>query len=485
MSMSTSLSNALSGLNAAARAADLVSSNVANALTAGYARRTLQLSSKSLAGNGAGVQVDGVIRQVDQAVLAERRTADAALSGRAVISGFLTGYEAAIGTPDQANSLSGRIAGFEQALLTAASRPDIDQRLTGVLRAAQDLTGQLGAMSGALQSARGEADRQIARDVATVNDALVRIEDLNTQITVSLARGADATALMDQRQLQVDRISPLVPIREVARDRGQIALYTANGASLIDGKAAVLGFIATNAVTPDMTQASGALSGLTINGRAIPTIGDDSQIAGGAIAANFAVRDTLAVNAQTELDALARDLVERFESPAADATLTPGLPGLFTDAGAVFDPLVEVGLSARLGINELVDPDQGGALRLLRDGLGGFTAGPVGDATQLNALTAVLQSLRPPASGLLFGQPHSFSGLGAALLTAVGSDRQVALADESYDAARHDAITRSELENGVDSDQELQSLLLIEQAYTANARVIQTVDDMIRTILGI
>ena len=41
------------------------------------------------------------------------------------------------------------------------------------------------------------------------------------------------------------------------------------------------------------------------------------------------------------------------------------------------------------------------------------------------------------------------------------------------------------MRDGVDTDDEVQRLLQIEQAYAANARVIQTVDDMIQTILGI
>lgn len=38
---------------------------------------------------------------------------------------------------------------------------------------------------------------------------------------------------------------------------------------------------------------------------------------------------------------------------------------------------------------------------------------------------------------------------------------------------------------GVDTDQELQALLVIEKNYAANAKVIQTVDDMVSTLLGL
>ena len=484
MSISTSLSNALSGLGAAARAADLVSANVANALTQGYARRTLELSSRSLAGNGAGVQIDGVSRQVDQALLADRRLADATLSSAAHSSDFYSDLEAAIGTPDQPNSLGGRIAGFASALVTAASQPSSDQRLTGVLRAAQNLAAQFADISNMLQSSRADADKQIGKDVDTVNDALSRIAELNKDITVSLARGADATSLMDQRQLQVDRISPILPLREIPRAGGQIALFTPQGATLLDGRPSTLGFAPTHAVTAQMSLASGGLSGLTLNGQPLAFNGPNNKIDGGGLSALFALRDGAAPAAQAELDALARDLVDRFQTPAADPSLN-GAAGLFTDSGALFDPLNEGGLSSRLAVNPLADPAQGGQLSLLRDGLGAATPGAVGDATQLTALSAALQSSRVPASGQFSTGTRTAAGLAADFLSAIGGDRQNALADETYAAARHDTLSRLELENGVDTDQEMANLLQIENAYSANARVISTVDDMIQTILRI
>ena len=299
---------------------------------------------------------------------------------------------------------------------------------------------------------------------------------------MALSRGADATALMDQRQLQVDRISPLVPLREVLKDGGKIALFTVQGATLLEDRAAVLGFTPTNAITPDMTMASGALSGLTLEGQPLAASGPNNRIEGGGLAAQFALRDEQAIAAQTNLDAMARDLMERFEATAADPS-NPGGLALFTDAGARFDPLLETGLAMRLSINASVDPAQGGALRLIRDGLGAGIPGDVGDARQLKNLLATLQSSRTPASGPFSTGSRTVAGLASDFLSSVGGDRQLSLANESYAAARHDTITRQELANGVDTDQEMSSLLLIEQAFTANAKVITAVDDMIQTLL--
>ena len=190
------------------------------------------------------------------------------------------------------------------------------------------------------------------------------------------------------------------------------------------------------------------------------------------------------VRAQTEVDAVARDLVERFQGPA-DPTLSTADPGLFTDAGTLFDPLNEVGLSARLSVNAMADPDQGGALWHLRDGLLATTPGPVGDGTGLQRLVGALQAGRAPATGANAGITTSTSGLAASFLSHVASDHQVARADQSYAAARYDTMKKLELQGGVDTDQEMQSLLLVEQAYTANARVIQTVDTLLQALLRI
>jgi len=63
----------------------------------------------------------------------------------------------------------------------------------------------------------------------------------------------------------------MVPIREVPRDNGEIALITSGGAILLDGKAATFSFSPVGVVTADMTIASGALGKLSINGEMIDT----------------------------------------------------------------------------------------------------------------------------------------------------------------------------------------------------------------------
>lgn len=484
MSLSASLANALSGLTATARRAEVVSSNVANALTEGYARRELQVTSQSLGGTGAGVQVIGVSRQINMSVLADRRLADADVGNARAQADFLARIETLIGVPGDGASLSDRLATLEASLVEAASRPDSQARLQSVLDAAGALSGHLAELTAAVQGARMEADASIARQVSTLNDTLAQIDILNASIVAQRASGNDASALMDQRQSLVDRIAEIVPVREVARDHDQIALYTTGGAILLEGSPAQIGFSPVGVITADMTLSSGALSGLAINGMAVSS-GDDGVLGGGTLGAMFAIRDALAPEAQTAFDALARDLIERFADPTVDPTLTPGQPGLFTDRGAAFDPLIEAGLAGRLTLNAAADPKQGGQIWRLRDGLGAPAPGNVGDSTLLSALAGALQSARVPGSGNFSGAARSASGLAADVLSQIAGARQQADVRQSYTVARHEAMTELQLADGVDTDAEMQTLLLVEQAYSANARVVQTIDDLIQTLIGL
>lgn len=483
MSISSSLSSALSGLTASARAAELVSSNVANAMTDGYVRRDIQLVARQLGGTGQGVQVLGVSRSVDLVLMSDRRIAEAGASDRDARTAFLSGLESILGTSDSAGSLSGRISSLDSSLIEAASRPESEARLTNVLGSARALVDKITTASDAIQTARAGADDQIETQVNTLNDALSKVVEMNIQIRASTNSGRDPSALMDQRQQLIDQISSIVPLREVDRQYGMVALYTTGGAVLLDGKAAEFGFTPVGTVTPDMTLASGALSGLTMNGRQMET-GEASLLSGGSLIAQFAVRDELAPAAQTRLDALARDLVDRFADPALDTTLAPGAPGLFTDGGTAFLPANEVGLAQRLTLNAAVDPKQGGALWRLRDGIGATAPGPSGNSALLGALQTALSTARTPASGFASG-PRSFAALNADMLSGVATARLSADAESSFATARASALKQQELTNGVDTDAEMQKLLLIEQAYSANARVIQTVDDMIQTLLGL
>lgn len=478
MSIAASLTNALSGLNAASRSAQTVSSNLANALVPGYAPRALEVSTAAVTG---GVRIEGEARALDRALLADRRLADAAAGDADTRSAALERITDLIGSADDPASVGGRVAAFEAQLVSATARPDSTVRLEAAVTAARGLTAALRDASAGVQQVRQDADAAIARDVAALNDGLAQVARLNREIAGLSSRPGAANGLMDQRQDAVDSIARIVPLRTLPRDRDTLAIVTTGGQMLLDGRAWQVEFDAAGAVG---TGSAAGLSGLSVNGRAVTT-GTDGRMGGGSLSAAFAVRDELGPQAQSRLDGFARDLIARFEAPGADPTRAPGGPGLFTDAGAALDPVAETGLAGRIALNSLADPSAGGAAWRLRDGLGAAAPGPSGDATGLNRLIDTLNAAQVPVSGGLGPQARDVSGLAVDLAAFASADLAAADAGNGFAQARLEGLTARQLAQGVDSDQELQKLMLIERAYAANARVVETADQMIRRLLEI
>lgn len=485
MSISSALSNALSGLTAASRAAQLVSSNVANVATDGYGRRELELSARATTGAGDGVQIDGIRRVVDAALLQDRRVAEAAQGEAELISRFFADAADIFGRPDDPGALSARVDRFETSLIDAASRPDSSARLSAVVNAAVDLTEGLKTAADGIQTLRERADTTIGQTVTSLNADLQRVVDLNDAILQARGSGQDYPALLDQRQVVIDRIAKVVPLTSIPRENDTVALYTTGGTRLVDLTAAEIEFNATSPITADMSLASGALSGLSIDGQPLRLSGGNSAIAGGTLAALFQIRDELAPAAQGDLDALAGDLVSRFEDPTLDPTRAPGAPGIFTDNGAAFDPLNTEGLAQRISVNDLVRPEAGGDLWRIRDGLGAVAPGPAGASALLSALQSTLAEARTPTDPALGTAARSFAGLVAERLSTLTQSKVDSESDLAFDAARYDALRSRELANGVDTDQEMQKLLLIEQAYAANAQVVRTASQLIDQLLEI
>ncbi|SFR00776.1 flagellar hook-associated protein FlgK [Poseidonocella sedimentorum] len=483
MSISASLQNALTGLTASSKAAQLVSSNMANVMTEGYATREIELSSAAGAGSG-GVRVDGITRSVDPVILADRRGADAELTEASTLSDYMTRLERAFGIPDDADSLNSRINDLETALISASSRPDSEPRLRQLLDSAVNLTDTLNGLSDGIQSMRLEAEKAIESAVGQLNTKLEAVHELNRDITQATVAGRSTAALEDARQVTLDAINELVPIRLMQRDNGAVAVLSAGGQVLVDSTAKSYEFTPVNAIEADMAVSDGSLDRISIDGEEL-TASQMSQLSGGKLSALFTVRDDMMVDAQSKVDAVARDLIDRFQDSAVDTSLLAGDPGLFTDNGALFDAADEVGIAQRISVNDAANPDEGGELWRLRDGMSALTQGNGGNSAILQAGAMVLTEQRSPSSTGVSDLSRTSSALASDVLSYFGVARQNVEADLSYAASKHTELTLLQMEGGVDTDQETQKLLLIEQSYQANARVMAVIDEMMDTILRI
>lgn len=459
MSLTSALNSALSGLGVTARRAETVSANIANAGTEGYARRSLSiLPSVGM----AGVRVTGTERQIDTAVLGELRLSTADSNGTALLARQMLRLEAAIGKAGASDSVAGAIDRLDRALLSAAANPGTDAALAEVSDAASSLARRFASASAGIQTIRAESDSRIAADVASLSSGLAEVAALDRQIALLRSGGQDASSLMDQRQARISALSAIVPLREVTRRDGATMLTTLAGTVLLDRNPPVLAFSPTPVFGADRTA---PLSPLLLDGRPVPFT-PGGPFSGGSLSASFDLRDRITTTLQTDLDRLAMQVESRLR--LADTTLPAGLPGLLTDDGRVGDSSRLAGLSARLDLNAAVDFDAGGALWKVRSGLGATQPSPVGDGRHLHALRDALRDATGAAAGLSESLVQ----------------RRVAEEDRAAAAvARSASLSDLAARDGVNTDAELQDLLGIERAFAANAKVLQAVDNMLKTLL--
>lgn len=485
MSISSALSNALSGLTAASRAADVVSSNIANSMTEGYGTRRLETTTRMTGNSGSGVQVVGVTRQEDIVLLTQRRLASADLGASQFTADFTTRLESMFGPPDSPGSLSARMADFEGKLVSVANNPWNTTLLTSAVDGAEAIASTLNELSRNIQDERQSADTQIGRSVNQINAALEGLEDLNKRILSTGAKGGGIASLMDAQAQLIEQIAPFIPLQSRRDTNGTLNIYSNDGHVLLSHRAAQLGFDAAPGMDPDLSLANDNISGLSLNGRPLRLEGNSPAFEGGQLSAMFEVRDILGPEAQARLDGIAMDLASRFDQAGLDPTVTAGSPGLFTDAGVLVDSVNEIGLAGRLRVNASVTPDTGGAVWRLRDGIGAMTEGPTGNATFLTAQIDALAASRPTSSTAFSSTSRSMSGLISENLSIAGLGRATAEMSLGRSSAQHTALQTAELAGGVDTDDELQRLLRIEQMYAANARVVNVVEQLMDELMRI
>lgn len=482
MSITSALNAAKTGLQISGLRAEVVATNVANASTPGYVRRALNIGENLIGSQTAGVQSNGITRSASDVLTRERLSISSDLAQSNILSSTWQSISSQLGNSLDGDGLFAVFADFETALSNSVTTPESSANLSALLNAATGIAQEFNTLSNDLTNLRAQTDSQIAQGVATVNDALERVQDLNTQISGTNQDTNKAAALFDERQRHLNTIAEYLPIQTVARQSGTVDVITREGVFLLASNARTIEFSQSNAFGPDRTLENGGLSGLTVDGSDItpgaPTFG---AVSSGILGALFQLRDQDLPRFGDQLDTLANDLITRLSDANIDPSTAPGTQGLFVDTNNAGGP----GLAGRIAINSAVNPSAGGSISRLRDGLEATTVGPAGNSSILSNLLSAVTSVQSIDENGLQGN-FSSSDLAAQLSSIVGQTSVSYQAAQSSTLAQHSALLEAEQsETGVDVDAQLQELLLIEQAYAANARIIEVASQMLNQLLEI
>ncbi|MEX3314478.1 flagellar hook-associated protein FlgK [Sulfitobacter sp. PS-8MA] len=470
MSISSAFNVARSGLSATEGRANLVAGNIANAQTEGYARR--EGAQVSTGGGQSSIVELRMQRQVDERLAGLTRNATAEMGQAKVANEVLGGYLLTLGNPNDEISPAARIAEFQAGLDLLSNNPADPAAQNDLLSRAKNLVQSLNSAADALADSQVQARESYLTSVKETNSALAGIAALNQKLRVAGPDAGAVNGLKDDMNRRLDALGGQMDFSARWEADGSLTLHTTGGTELVSGEHA-----ARLTANPE----TGALFAgeIEITPGAAGARGSDS----GRLAGLSQIISRELPQMKLQLDELARGLVQGFE--AADHSLGPYDAGLFTDAGAAFDPTQREGLAGRLAVNASVDPERGGTLSRLRDGAAANYRREPSDSTQINAFIDVFETGFgfDSASGL-----NTDAKIGDFAADMVGHQNMVRVsADSRAETARIRLVTfednRSAVE-GVNVDTELQKLIEIEQSYGANSQVLSSLTTMLDTLLS-
>ena len=475
----------------------LLGHNIANAGTPDYSVETA--SQQALTGSGVGLGArEGVVgrsvnTQLQSGLLAQNGTV-AALQTTATA---LQQIDAVEGAPGSGSDLASRLGMLQNQFVALETDPASATQQSAVVSAAQGLATQINAVSTAVQGVRQNAQNGVVSGVQTLNSTLASIGVLNKQIVTAQAAGQSTADLMNQRDAAVDTLSNLVSVSVIHQPDGSVLLATAGGLVLpTDGTA-----LATQPATLGAASYApgGGVPAITLAGRDVT-----AQLQGGSLGADIMLRDQTLPTLQANLDEFAHTLSTRFA--AQGLTLFSDSAGSVPAGGGSPVQSGYLGYAAEIQVNPavLATPslvrDGTSAIAGAAGGASAFTPNPAGGPAGFNTLiTRVLDYALGADAQTGVAQPApATGGLGAAGTLSAGFAPPPDLAAQATAVVAQEAATSAAAsgqlteEQGVQAtlqsqlsgtsavsiDSEMSTMIQLQNAYDANAKVLSTVQAM-------
>jgi flagellar hook-associated protein 1 FlgK len=461
------LNTAYTGLAAARQGLSVVGDNITNATTVGYSRQAVETSSLVPASEspftstqvvGEGVSVDGVTRINSPLLDAQVRTTSASDGFAQEYSTQMSGIESALNEPGD-NGLSSSLQSFWSAWQNVSNTSTSSSSATTVIAAGKQVAAQISAgytaASNQWSSVRGSVDNT----VTSINAAASQIATLNGQIRSTVAAGGNANGLMDQADVLATKISNLsgATVRNNADGTMDVLL---GGNPLVSGTT-----VNTIAASGSETMDGAAASPVTI--KFVNNAAATATISGGTLGADLAVL-----------------------APADPSG--NGTGGAIAEAAASYNSLAKTVASS---VNSIMST---GYTAAGVTGLSFFTYNNANPATSLSVVPTDATGIAAGAQGAGAANGDVANKIAALTSSTTGPDSQwanfvVQIGNSTSAASNQASLTSAGLAtavnnqasvSSVNTDQETTNMLTYQNAFSAAARVMTTVDDMLNTLIN-
>lgn len=497
MSLNTSLNIATTGLRVTEYAIGVASQNIANAGTNGYIAEIANVRSLNTNGQGTGVQATGTTLASNDALNNAVLTQNAQTSLLTAQKGALSALTSVQGSTDASSGSSGtlsdQLGNLQSSLISLLSTPTSSAGQNTAVTDATELVSTVHTLADTYQTQRQTAQDTIVSSVSSINTDLTTIGSLSTQIMRLKAQGQSTAELENQRNTAVTDLSTQISIKTTATANGDMVVKTGSGLVLpthdVDGS--TNGAISSSwpLDTSSATVTSAMAYPGTDSSNAIPKImlGDrdvTSLLQGGTLGGNVALRDTILPTMQAQLDSFSYSLATRFD--AQGMTLFTNSVGALPSAdGTANAPSGIVGFSQNLQVSAA------------------YTSDPSKLVNGSSADTSVLQAvISKTFASSATSAPSAQLGVNGNLSTGYDGTEdilslattltasQAAVADNVSSNLTTAQATQTSLATslssavGVSVDDEMSKVVALQNAYTANAKVVAAVQSMFQSLMS-
>ncbi|PHM48312.1 flagellar hook-associated protein FlgK [Xenorhabdus miraniensis] len=303
------LNTAMSGVNAARVAMDVVANNINNSTKTDYHRQTTVITSNNgtmspVGFIGNGVAVSAINREYSEFITQQKNAAQTKHSALNVYSQEISKIDKSLAETN--TSLSSFISDFFERLGVLGSNAEDSAARTTVLGTADGLVNRFKKADETLRQIDSGVNARIEQNVQDINKYAKEIAALNNEITRMRGMGnGEPLALLDKRDEAVNQLNQLVEVNVVQQDGSTYNVSFGGGMMLVSGnKTYQLEAIPSSADSRRITVGYN-------NGTGAREI-DERFISQGALGGALQVRREAVDSARNELNQLALVMADQF-----------------------------------------------------------------------------------------------------------------------------------------------------------------------------
>jgi flagellar hook-associated protein 1 FlgK len=456
------------GLSAQQRALDVTSHNVANANTEGYTRQDVIMQAsrplKILQGYvGTGVDVIEFRRIREEFLDIQMRTENRALGEWETKANILSKLEVVFNEPSD-TSMRSSLDQFWESWQVLSKNPESVAARTTVMQRGVTLANTFNHMDTQFFDLQVDINKGIGTKIKEVNSIGTQVGDLNAQIIKAEAEGHKANDLRDRRDLLLERLSGIVAIDVVEDELGAVNVT-------VGGK-----FLVARTIVSQMRFIDNPLNPTQAKLEWYDPHSNLSQgevrLSGGVLKGYVDMRDEVIPNYQDKVSLLARKITEEVntlhrQGYALDKS---------TDRDFFTVKDISAGMSAR---NIRVNQEIMDNINLIATASQSTPDVYQGDGSNA-LLIAQLKNKLTMNDGVASFDDFYRSTVGQ--LGVEGQEAQQMAEGRSY--LMEQLINQRESVSGVSLDEEMTNMIKYQHAYSAAARVINVMDEMLELIVN-